>query len=153
MRDLSELNIQSTRAREAPSEAQFAAFEAHFGVTLPSAYREMLAFANGGHPELSGFVPAGAEDPHLRDVDRFYCLNDERGPETAWGATESWRKATGSNIVCIGRGSGGNQIVLNFDVTPPCVDLCLHDEAFAFVRVADSFESFIDLLQIDPEME
>jgi hypothetical protein len=80
-------------------------------------------------------------------------LNDERGPETAWGATESWRKATGSNIVCIGRGSGGNQIVLNFDVTPPCVDLCLHDEAFAFVRVADSFESFIDLLQIDPEME
>jgi hypothetical protein len=63
MRDLREINLKP--ARPAPTDAQVADFEAHFGVSLPADYLTMLRHANGGGLELNCFQPTAYDEGHL----------------------------------------------------------------------------------------
>lgn len=155
MRDLNELNINEGGDpvdRAAPTEREIASFEAHFGVRLPDDYLQLLRHSNGGHPELDCYIPKGASEKYLREVGEFYQLGDDKDDLGGlWRATSEWRSATGKNIVPIGASQGGDQIVLSYDLSPASVWLCLHDEEFAMVFVADSFGEFIDMLCMNPD--
>lgn len=156
MRDLGELKLNiggDPVSRPAPTEGQIASFEAHFDVKLPDDHLHLLRFSNGGGPELDGYIPKGASDSCLRDLAYFYFLNDDKDDLAGlWRATSEWQSATGRLIVPVAYSQGGDQVVLSYGTSPPSVWLCLHDEGFTMVFVADTFGDFIDLLCDDPDM-
>jgi hypothetical protein len=57
----------------------------------------------------------------------------------------------GAYVIPIGNNGGGDQLCLCFDVSPPAVAICLHDEDFDRVDAADSFGDLIDALRLDPD--
>lgn len=152
MRDLSELNINEGGrqvSRPAPTEVLIADFESKTGMHLPAELRGLLQFANGGHPELDA---VGGSDGQFA-VDTFYHLTpDDFGPESLWYAVEHWTPTLGKKALPFATDAGGNQFFLDLSETPAPVKLCLHNEAMLIADIAPSFEAFIDLLEIDPDM-
>src|SRR5688572_6087547 len=147
MRDLRELKVNvggKPVQRPAPTPDEVAAFEAYLGARLPQAYRGFLEFANGGHPQVGSFIPLGGDPSDKWAVNRFYHLGPDRDdPGNIWKVTKGWRAVLGPQSLPIANDGGGNQIFINFSSTPPSVELCIHDESFRIVRVADSFEDFV----------
>jgi hypothetical protein len=156
MRDLSELNINeggSPVVRPAPTAAVIGAFQAHFGVVLPEGYLRLLRFANGGHPELDSIEPIGRPGAAPWAVDHFCFLDDDRtASESLWVAMATWRPELGRDAVPFAFDAFGNPFVLDLKSVPPAVKACVHDDGFAIVDIAPSFEAFIDALHIDPDM-
>ena len=157
MRNLKELNINERGKpveRAAPESTDIQAFEAAAGVQLPSGYLSFLCHANGGHPELDTFVPIGSSPDNTWAVNRFYFLNtDQHSPEGLWGALKLCQNYLSKKMIPFAADSGGNQLVLDFTrASIPCVKLCIHDENYKLIDVAQSFEEFIDLLSEDPDM-
>lgn len=156
MRNLEELNINEGGrpvSRPQPSEKDITAFQDHFGHALPVEYMRLLRFANGGYPELDSFVPKGADKSNRWAVNFFYRLESDKNDMAGlWNAVEDWGAVLGKSRLPIACDSGGNQIVLNLEASPAKVELCIHDEGFRIVPVADSFEQFLDLLSVDPDM-
>lgn len=156
MRDLHELNINEMGrpvSKPAPTEAEFVELEAAVGTTLPDAYKALLRVANGGHPELNSFVPEGAAPESRWSVDILYHLSaDKAGPTSIWRALREYSPVLKSHRLPIARDEGGNQIVLDFDDSPPSVKVAIHDEGFREIPVAPSVDRFLDLLAADPDM-
>ena len=156
MRDLKELNVNEGGKpvdRSPPTDQQVESFESRFSVKLPDEYLMLLRQSNGGHPELDGFHPKGVPEPELVGIDRFYYLgSDQNDIEGLWRATTEWQAATGKNIIPIAYDPGGNQIALSYETPSPLVYLCIHDDEFRMIHVADSFGEFIDMLCEDPDM-
>jgi hypothetical protein len=156
MRDLRELNINEGGkpvARAAPTDQQIHEFEARFDVRLPESYKSLLKFSNGGHPELDAFQPNGAAEAAFWGINRFYHLDNGRTDhEGIWRSTEEWRSSTGQRIVPVANDGGGNQLVLNYDLSPPSVHMLIHDEDFRLLQVANTFDEFLNLLSRDPDM-
>lgn len=155
MRNLSELNLNEGGRpveRAPPSPEVISAFEEEFDVTLPPEYIALLMFSNGGHPELDLIRPMGRTDIHEWGVNHFLYLNEDReGWESLWAVTAEWRPILGDTWVPIAMDGLGNPFALDTATTPPTVWGCLHDEDFALVEMASSFEDFIDRLELDPE--
>lgn len=156
MRDLRELNINEGGrlvGRATPSIAELREFESAFGVKLPDEYVSLLQYSNGGHPELNSFRAQGAEGDPLWGVNRFYHLTGDKSDlEGLWRASKEWQPVTSKKHVPVANDGGGNQILLSYESTPPSVKLCLHNQGFRLLHVADSFGQFIDLLAEDPDM-
>lgn len=157
MRDLRELNLNEGGRpvdRAPPTPEEIERFERFFGVRLPPDYLALLAFSNGGHPELDAFIPKGSESEEIWGVNRFLKMrnDDPYDLESVWGATDVWRRVTNRNVVAIANNGGGDYVLLSYDVDPPRVTICLHEEQLAMIHVADSFAEFIDMLFLDPDM-
>jgi hypothetical protein len=156
MRNLSELNLNEGGvpvSRLAPSARVVAEFESQFGITLPTAYLEFLQYANGGHPELDSFEAADPPHSSRWSINRFYHLDDDsNSPASLWMAMRRWRSILGKDALPFAADSGGNQYFLDLTREPPPVKICLHDEEFAIVQLAPTFEAFIDRLSVDPDM-
>src|SRR5262249_47885029 len=133
--------------REPPSERTIKSFEEQFELALPEDYLAFLRHSNGGHPERNAFIPIGSATGIMRNVDRFYCLNDNQSDlEGLWAATRAWRTVIPGKILAIGSDGGGNQLLLSFEHDPPSVEFCLHEDNMRLIHVADSFGEFIDML-------
>ena len=156
MRELSELNINEGGTpvqRPAPTEEEIANFQKHFSVSLPLEYLMLLKHSNGGHPELCSFIPKFQDESNRWGIDYFYHLNSEYDNIlNLWKVTENWQPILGKTAIPIASDGGGNQIFLDTKDNPPSVYLCIHDQQFKKIYVADSFSEFIDLLSIDPDM-
>jgi len=156
MRDLQELELNEGGEpvdRAPPTDQQIRAFEAHFGVELPQDYLLLLRHSNGGHPLLDSFEARGQEAHELWGINRFYFLNgDHADSENLWWNAEAWQPTLGPKIVPIADNGGGDLIVLSFTTVPPSVQVCVHEEEFELLDVADSFSEFIDMLHEDPDL-
>ncbi len=156
MRDLTELNINDGGKRvnrPAPTDAVIVEFQRTFGIVLPTDYLQLLRHSNGGHPELCSLVPEGRNDDYRCSVNHFHHLSDDRTwSESLWLAMKTWRPLLGDSALPFAEDGGGNPFFLDMSVSPPAVKRCLHDENFAIVPIARSFEAFIDALAIDPDM-
>ena len=155
MRDFSELNINEGGRRierNAPSSEVIGAFQDQFGITLPDQYLKLLRHSNGGHPELDSIKPINRPEAARWAVDHFYFLdNNKTSCESLWSAMEEWRRVLGEGILPFAEDGGGNQFLLDLRLSPAAVKICVHDEHFAILNIAPSFESFIDGLSVDPE--
>jgi len=156
MRNITELNINEKGkpvSRNPPSAEIINQFQSHFGVILPEAYIELLRHTNGGHPELGSIMPIGRPNAARWGVNRFYHLDDDKSSATSlWNVTEKWQKILGENAIAFASDGGGNQFFIDMKTSPPSVKLCVHDENYAIVEIAPSFEIFIDALSFDPDM-
>jgi cell wall assembly regulator SMI1 len=156
VRNINELNINeggTAVVREGPSVAVVGDFERQFGVSLPCDYVAFLRQTNGGHPEIDSFVPFGCHNLNRFNVDCFCHLSDCSDSDTLslWRAARDWRDILGSLCIPFAQDGGGNQIY--FDLARGAeVFLCIHDESFKRVYVAESFSSFLDLLEVDENM-
>jgi len=154
MRDLNEVNLNEggkpVRRVPPPTEV-LNHFQATYGLRLPSQYVEFLSFCNGGHPELDSFVPNNRIDRWA--VDKFYyLLAEDSDSANLWNAMRSWQGILGKNCVPIACDGGGNQIFLDVKQELASVKLCIHDQNFKVIPIADSFSKFVELLSSDPDM-
>jgi hypothetical protein len=156
MRNLSELNINEGGKRVgrlAPSNEIIDAFQSHFGISLPELYLKLLRHSNGGHPEIDSIESVAKPGTSRWAVNRFYHLdNDTTSVGSLWAATEKWRSILGEKSIPFASDGGGNQFFLDLRTSPAKVKVCVHDQNFAFIDLAHSFESFIDGLSVDPDM-
>ncbi len=149
MRNLSELNINDggsavTRAR--PTDGEFANFEARYKVTVPNELRALLRHSNGGCPELDSLEANGQS----WSLNHFLHLAEGEGTDTLAYALTHWRPILGPHALVFGEDGGGNPYFI--DLADGAVNICLHDEEMKIVRIATSFEAFIDSLELDEEM-
>lgn len=158
MRNLSELEIKPRRRSTFGKldEAQVAAFQNHFRLTLPAEYLALLRYQNGGYPRLRYYAdPAGGDS----EVNDFYGLGTFEADAAAravkpnswdignlWGETRIWRPSIGERAIPIGRDGGNNQVFIDTSTNPAKVY-----KASASTRkarlVADSLADFFDLLR------
>lgn len=153
MRDISEININEGGkpiSRHLPSDEEIQNFERKFNIKLPDDYIKLLKYANGGHPQLDSFL---IKDENNRwSVDKFYYLDSKKDANNnIWKMTEVWQEILGKNAIPIASDGGGNQIFLDIKNNSHCVKLCIHDEGYKIIEVADSFEGFIDKLEVHPD--
>jgi hypothetical protein len=156
MRNLKELRINeggNPVSHPEPTDADVRSIERAVGAPLPSEYVALLKHANGGHPEIGSFW---VEDRGRRErwsVNVFYGLGADKGTAgSVWKAVGEWRSVLGDRALPIANDGGGNQIFLSFDQNPPSVKLCVHDERFKILRVANSFDAFLGMLEEDPDL-
>jgi hypothetical protein len=155
MRDLAELNLNEGGepvSRPPPSAQQIAQFQSEFGITLPRAYLSLLAYSNGGHPELDTLMPDGAPaDGYYPAINDFYYLTDDRDSMSGlWREQRHVRPILGNCVLVFARDGGDNQFFLNLSSTPSPVKVWSHDEHDLVTDLAPSFEVFIDGPRINP---
>jgi SMI1 / KNR4 family (SUKH-1) len=153
--DLARLNInecgQPVR-RAPPSDAEVEAFEAAFGIRLPTRLLELLRFSNGGHPELDSYEPSDPESENGIGLDHFYFLNrDKESSRSLWKAMEVWQPYIGQHGLPFAEDGGGNVLFLDSSEEPPPVRVCWPSENFKTGKVAQSFEILIAALAADPD--
>lgn len=152
MRSITELNINEggrPPSRPPATDEIIREFEVKLEVSLPEAFKILLRSVNGGHPELDSIGGANGQFA----VNRFYHLtNEDYGTESLWYAAEHWCPILGRKAVPFANDGGGNQFFLDTADSPASVKICLHDTSMKVQPIAVSFESFIDMLEIDPDM-
>ena len=157
MRDLAELNLNEGGKpvrRPPPSTPQIAQFQSEFKIAVPDEYLTLLAYSNGGHPELDAFLPDGVPDQrYCCSVNHFYHLTDDREGDlrSLWWAQRSFRPILGEDAFVFAADGGGNQFFLDLAKIPGPVNVWFHDEKDLVVRLAANFEAFIDGLRLDPD--
>jgi hypothetical protein len=152
MRDLGELNLNvggKPCNRAVPSPDAFSEFERATNVTLPREYKELLSYSNGAHPELDTF---DLSDGSEAGVARFFFLSESEreNPENLWRAMRDYGRTIGRGAVPIATDGCGNIIYLNYASDQVEVWFWSHDPVKA-IRIASSFEKFIDSLRINPD--
>ena len=151
MRDLAELNLNSPQARMKPTAKDFKKFEQEFEVILPTEYCQLLEFSNGGSLEIDSFVAKEGNPECSWSVNHFYHIAAEKGWDDLFTATRRFRARADVNTVPIAEDGGGNIIFLNYRHSTPTVCIWVHDEPKTIIKVASSFEAFIDSLQQNPD--
>ena len=118
---------------------------------LPISYLNVLAAANGGHPERGTFL--SSDDPNSSwSIDSFYFLSeDKRSAENLWGLVNTWRPILGDACLPFAADGGGNPFFMDLSQAGFPVSVCIHDERFRILRLAGTFEEFIDALQDHPD--
>jgi len=157
MRELRELNLNDGGTavdRPPPTAHQIAVVEQLAGAPLPPAYLAFLRFSNGGHPEVDTFrLPTGAEWA----VNSFFHLaadtaDSDDGMDVVGRYHRRWPGARRA-LVPIANDGGDNLFCLDLDGQGNgAVVVQIHDEpGFPQVRLAGSFEEFIDGLALNPD--
>jgi len=151
VRDLSELYLR--RSSPPPPAEAVRAFEAHFGVTLPTDYLHFLSLANGGEPMLDcTFNYTTAFGDYKEDADQvaeFFALTvGPKGRGGIWDNTQyllNELEAVGKaeSVVCIARNSDFDYVYLGMNTDPPCVRILYHDLKETIPTIADSFGEFL----------
>ena len=157
MRDLREINLNDGGApvgRPAPTADEIAAVEALVGRPLPSDYRELLAFSNGGHPEKDTFPVEIQGVPQTWGISRFFRIaSDVQSSHNV--VFEYGRRPAGwpREILPIANDGGGDVIGLDLSGDGRgAVILWIHDSpGNGFIPVAGSLEALIDSLEENPE--
>jgi hypothetical protein len=147
-----------------------AALERETGLPLPPAYRSFLAAAGGEKLDYSVGLPACEPEP-VQSFDSVYRLGRDDAGEYGWGTLlgEYRRSRDGwlaenvplTGLLPIAR-SGGSD-VLFLDLNPGTTHGRLHAFIHAitwpghlgdhvFTKVADSFDTYLDDLFVDPDM-
>jgi hypothetical protein len=156
MRNLSELKMNEggrVVSRPAPSDEMVAAFQSRYDITIPEDYQAFLRHSNGGHPALDSIEPIGRPGAARWSVNRFYFLDaDMTSVESLWRSMETWRPILGERVLPVASDSGGNQFFIDLQSSTSAVKVCVHDENYAIVDIAPSFQAFIDGLSTDPDM-
>ncbi|BDI33329.1 hypothetical protein CCAX7_53800 [Capsulimonas corticalis] len=149
------------------------------GKPLPAAYIEFLHHHDGGAPEVDTFFPQGESDLDSSfGVSNFYSIS-KGTDESVFHALDAWKDILGEHLLPIAYDGGNNQIYLDLNDDIPSVWLWLHDEGedefedeeadvqeegdgedddedgeyYYVVKIADSFEEFIDGLTIHPDCD
>lgn len=156
MRKLSELKINERGTlinRLAPTNELIKEYENTYGIKLPDSYIFFLKNCNGGHPQLDTFIPVGQSLNNTWSVNFFYHLDsDISSPTSIWYNTKKWASNLGISAIPFASDSGDNQIVFDYKKSKiPQVKICIHDQCYKMINVADSFEEFIGLLFEDPD--
>ena len=155
MRDFNEININEGGVpinRPAPCDEEIQDFEKKFNIKLPDDYIKLLKYANGGHPQLDSFLVKDQDENNRWSVDKFYHLDSNiNAIYNLWKMNEEWQKVLGKNAITIAIDGGGNQIFLDIKSSDHSIMLCIHDENYKIIEVADSFEEFIDRLEEHPD--
>jgi len=120
------------------------------GEKIPEAYKSFLRFADGGHPEVGCFYLHGSDVNNGFDVDWFYSVANP-AVELVKNVLKNWGGILGDGMLPIGCDGGGNLIYLDLSSDASSVWLYLHDEDKKRLKVADSFEQFIDGLTVNPD--
>lgn len=120
------------------------------GVPLPPSYLELIHTADGGHPEIGCFSPIGADDENMFEIDYFYAF-DNLAVERVQDVIEKWTPFLGERTLPIGRDGGGNLIFLDMSSGSETVWIALHDQGMKKIKIAESFESFINSLRANPD--
>ncbi len=157
MRDLNELNMNEDGEpimREKPQINEIKEFETEFDLILPDDYIKFLNFSNGGSPEVDSFALEGNMN-NLWSIDTFYHLNsDKNSLGNLWNAMKRWGDKFDEKIIPIAYDGGDNQILLDTSKGEGLnlIKLCIHDENFKIIDIANSFSELIDMLFLDPDM-
>lgn len=155
MRDLNELNINKggrpvTRPQPTPDQISFV--ENLIGATLPCSYIALLMFSNGGHPQVDTFYVEVEGSREEWSISHFFHISSDLNSteNVVWNYKHRWSGAP-QGIVPIADDGIGNLICL--DLTEPGIDrvvLWVHDPPLGLVPVADSFETLIGSLVMNP---
>jgi len=144
MRDLAELDIRQVDTgtqRPAPSSEAVVAFEHHFGVKIPKDYLKLLRHSNGD------WIGANAVPSGVWSVGRFFYLDDDRKSlEGLWRHMAVWRRIVGDRYLPFADDGFGNVFMFDLATSPPKVVVCDHEESYAIIDLAPSFEAFVDSL-------
>lgn len=135
--------------RPAPSDAAIAEFEALIEMPLPVELKRLLAFSNGGHPELDTIE--GVEGAYAVNHFLHLTAEDKGGSRSMWRAFEEWRPILGSQAIPFAETGGGDPFFLNVADSPPTVKICRHHGDMQVAEVAPTFEAFIDRLALNPD--
>src|SRR6266516_4875208 len=157
MRDLTELNLNDGGKwldRPAPTAHQIAVVERLAGAYLPAAYLAFLRFSNGGQPEVDTFT---ATNGHEWVVNTFFHIASDAEISDDWedvaGRYHHRWPGAHRELVPIANDGGDNLFCLDLSERGRgAVVVQVHDEpGFPQVRLADSFEEFVDGLALNPD--
>lgn len=156
MRNLNELNMNDRGERVTtppPSPTLIARFQQHFGVTLPLSYVDLLSLSNGGQPELGDCV--AEERGYPVDIDHFFSLTEDEGK---WSGV--WRRTTflrsilaKDTLVAVAVDGTGDIIFLDLTQGKEDVKILFRPDGNSIVKIASSFEKFVDSLYKDPDSD
>lgn len=157
MRNLEELNINERGkpvSRSAPSLEAIRDFEKTYNLKIPEIYLRLLRHSNGGHPELDVFGRCDNEGKLSQwSVNQFYHISSEKEAAfSIWVAFNNWSSYLDIGELPFAEDPGGNLYFMNTKNDDLPVSVCIHDESFRKIQIAQSFEAFIDGLSIDPDM-
>ena len=158
MRDLTKLGIGAFGNRPFPSisEEALREFERAFDVSLPVSDIQFLRFANGGTLKVSDY-----DDPTTGGrggINDFYGLGSREDDERAlslgkwdygnlWGETRIFSKVSPKLGIPFARDGGDNQLFLAYSEEIVRVSRLIFASRTCY-RIAQSFEQFLDLLQV-----
>jgi len=158
MRDSDELGISDgggkpvTRPR--PTRELVALVESTIGAGLPPSYVLFLDYSNGRCPGLGTFYVEAGQSHQEWGVDHFFhiCSDLDDYRNIMWQYRHRWANAA-REILPIADDGSGNLICLDLTESGNGrVVLWVHDEpGQPILRVASSFEEFIDLLTVNPD--
>ncbi len=150
MRNIKELQLQWPGLAFNAADVQ--ALEAHFSVSLPSDYLELLSAVNGGGPRLDcyDYVHEDGEQGQIIIGELYYVTTDHEDIGGIWKMTQwlqDYLAIVGrdiKNVVAIARDGSINPIYLKMSEIPPSVHILYLDDQMLDYKIADSFEQFID---------
>jgi hypothetical protein len=152
VRNLKELNINDGGhpvARPAPSSHSLTMFAHEFGIQVPGLLQDLLAFSNGGHPELSVIDSDYGEFA----INTFYHLDDyDQGDESMFHALRVWRRFIDQRFLPFGNSSTGDQFCVDLSVPTNPVYICRHADEFRMIPLSSSFTEFLNGLRSDPDL-
>jgi cell wall assembly regulator SMI1 len=154
------MNIENSNLYGALEPAKLEAFEAKIGSRLPDEYRAFLLEHNGGLPDKRAFM--APDDPldedsewSERELVGFYGLHEQNVPirEETMGAfklSDAWRDlqtdVPGNTLLPISQDTGGSYVCIDISRNN-FGEVCFFDHEYeVVVPLADSFQSFLELL-------
>jgi hypothetical protein len=156
MRDLNELNINEGGrpvTRPQPTPEQLAFVENLVGAKLPRSYVAFLMFSNGGGPEVDTFYFEAEGVRYEWGINEFFHISSDHASteSVVWNYTHRWSGAQ-REVLPIADDGVGNLICLDLSETGnEKVVLWVHDPVQPLLSVADSFETLIDSLVMNPD--
>lgn len=129
-------------------ESSVRALEDRLGHKLPETYLQFIRSANGGHPEAGSFFMDALSNASV-SVDWFYSLGGA-GTDSLDKALDDWAQVLGPFMLPFGRDGGGNQFYISLDSPSGSVWYYSH-EGSGRTRLADSFDEFLQQLQVHPD--
>jgi hypothetical protein len=156
MRNLIELNITEggrVVRRRPPNRLDYAAFRREFGIQIPDPLRQLLACANGGHAERDTWVNSDARigSTEIFVINRFLHLGPDRDAfDSMFRLTRIWRKCIGQNFMPFAIDASGGVFVVHALGKSFPVKICGPDYNMKKVRIASSFDRFINGLNTYP---
>ena len=173
MRDLQELKLNDAGApviTAPPTKQQLAYLEHLVGAPLPPAYVEFLQFSNGGHPQLNSFFievraegyreqwsvdnffSISSDDPDVEDTDEVLWRYNHRNDTLTQEFLPIADNGIGDTIYLDLTREGHGRVVLCARERPAWARGAL-PASDVLLPIAASFEEFIDLLTLNPDLE